>query len=281
MRQINYQSIPKTSVSVSHYTRLENIFLEKDWNQELASDKIKRRYIDTLSILDANEQAFFLDLTERFTWITSDKYKKELVQTLFFLCEKNKGKKLYFARCVGKKDLKKNKSSNFVLYLFKDHMIKSNINLSYQTVDDIRSINVSELNNGSALLVLVDDFIGTGKTAMEALEFVYDSLPRLTNDSSIIFLSIASLKEGMDTIRGIGFHLYTSHIFKKGITDFYKGNLLVQAQGQMKSIERKLQVERKFRFGFKRSEALLSMSRCPNNTFPIYWYSIGLAPYER
>lgn len=172
MRQIDYQSIPKTSVSVSHYTRLENIFQKKNWDHELASDKIKQRYIDNLSILVFNEQTLFLDLTERFTWITSEQYKKELVKTLFFLCEKNKGKKLYFTRCVGKKDLKKNKSSNHVLYLFKVHVMRYHISLPYQTVDDIRSIKLSELNDGSALLVLVDDFIGTGDTAMGALEYV-------------------------------------------------------------------------------------------------------------
>ena len=281
MRQIDYQSIPKTSVSVSHYTKLENIFQKKNWDQELASDKIKQRYIDTLSILGFNEQTLFLDLTERFTWIDSEQYKKELAKTLFFLCEKNKGKKLYFTRCIGKKDLNKTKSSDLVLYLFKAHIMRYHISLSYQTVDDIRNINVSELNNGSALLVLVDDFIGTGNTAMGALEYVYDCFPGLMNDSSIVFLSIASLKEGVDKIREMGFHLYTSNIFKKGLTDYYRGNQLGQVKQWMKSIERKLQVERRFHFGYKKSEALLCMERCPNNTFPIYWYSIGLAPYER
>ena len=281
MRYINHQSIPRTSVSVSHYTRLDNIFQHKRWDKSNASEIIMERYKDTLSILAPDEQKLFLDLTERFTCFSLAQYEQELGKILFYLCGKNKGKKLYFTRCVGKKDLEDIKSSDLVLYLFKAHILKYMLSLPYLVVDDIRNINVSELNDGSALLVFVDDFIGTGNTAMKTLEYVYDCFPDLRNDSSIVFLSIASLQEGVDTIRDIGFHLYTSNVFKKGITDFYEGNQLSQVKRCMESVERKLQVAGKFRFGYKNSEALLCMARCPNNTFPIYWYSIGLAPYER
>jgi len=50
----------------------------------------------------------------------------------------------------------------------------------------------------------------------------------------------------------------------------------------MQSIERRIKgLEEKFKFGYEGSEALVSMIRCPNNTFPIYWYIEGVSPYER
>ena len=274
-------TMAKLSFNVSHYTRLENIFHRKGWNKDIIADKIKERYFRTLSLLDKDEQVLFLDLTERFTRISIDSYVSELVKVLPYLCGKNKNKKLYFARCISKDDLNKTKSSNHVLYQFKGLTLKFLITTNYEVIDDIQQIDVKCLNNGTALLVLVDDFIGTGDTAMKALGYVYECHPNLTNDSSVVFLSIASLQSGIAKIRDAGFNIYTSNVFRKGITDYYTGIPKDEKIQKMRNIERKLNVTRKFKLGYKKSEALICMNRCPNNTFPVYWYSKEIAPYER
>jgi hypothetical protein len=52
----------------------------------------------------------------------------------------------------------------------------------------------------------------------------------------------------------------------------------------MKKIEEKLNVEKKYLFGYKRSEALISLIRTPNNTFPVFWKTYqhnNIVPFSR
>jgi hypothetical protein len=39
----------------------------------------------------------------------------------------------------------------------------------------------------------------------------------------------------------------------------------------MSEIEEMLAISSKFKFGYKKSEALISLDRTPNNTFPLFW----------
>ena len=57
----------------------------------------------------------------------------------------------------------------------------------------------------------------------------------------------------------------------KGISDKYTLTQKTRALSLMESIEDWLNVADDYRFGFGRSEALVSMLRTPNNTFPVYW----------
>ena len=55
----------------------------------------------------------------------------------------------------------------------------------------------------------------------------------------------------------------------------------------MKKIENKIPKVSKYRMGYEKSEALISLMRTPNNTFPIFWKGIiskGIeidAPFQR
>ena len=40
----------------------------------------------------------------------------------------------------------------------------------------------------------------------------------------------------------------------------------------MHEIEDILKVDSKYSFGFNQTEALISLIKTPNNTFPVYWY---------
>lgn len=47
--------------------------------------------------------------------------------------------------------------------------------------------------------------------------------------------------------------------------------ILEQKLELMKSIESKIPKVGKFSFGYEKSEALVTLMRTPNNTFPIFW----------
>ncbi len=52
----------------------------------------------------------------------------------------------------------------------------------------------------------------------------------------------------------------------------------------MEEIEDKMSVKRNYRLGYGQSEALVTMCRTPNNTFPVFWEEKGnmkLAPFPR
>jgi hypothetical protein len=41
----------------------------------------------------------------------------------------------------------------------------------------------------------------------------------------------------------------------------------------MEHIEKNLDIPDDYLFGYKKSEALVTMIRTPNNTFPVFWYN--------
>jgi hypothetical protein len=76
--------------------------------------------------------------------------------------------------------------------------------------------------------------------------------------------------------------LYVAEEYGRGISDYYKGKRLDTAREMMTQIESGLkELDDEFRFGYKQSEGLVCMERCPNNTFLIYWLTKHDAPYER
>ena len=58
---------------------------------------------------------------------------------------------------------------------------------------------------------------------------------------------------------------------KKGISNFYEGNDLSTKSTIMTEIERLIPKVKNYKFGFEKSEALVTMAKTPNNTFPVFW----------
>lgn len=96
----------------------------------------------------------------------------------------------------------------------------------------------------------------------------------------IVIVCIVAMQAGIEFFAQKGVRTYYANVEKRGITDYYQGNSLAYATKVMSDIETKMIVKNKFRFGYNRSEALVCMERCPNNTFPIYWFS-KKSPYAR
>ena len=155
----------------------------------------------------------------------------------------------------------------------------------YDYHDNVRALSateIDEINAGDAMLVFVDDYIGTGETAMEAAKYLAKAQPRLTNWGNVCFLTIAAQKEGIKYLENHGYQVYVAEEYGRGISDYYKGKRLDTAREMMTQIESGLkELDDEFRFGYKQSEGLVCMERCPNNIFPIYWLTKHDAPYER
>lgn len=268
-------------------SRLDDLFRMKKWEIYHTDISCYMRYVRTLRKLKPKEQNFLLEISRRFERIPLGDYVPRLEKPLGQL-RKQYAWKLIFVGCLKEEDIKKHevKSCMDVLYQIKGTTMKYHIALwPYDYHDNVRALSateIDEINAGDAMLVFVDDYIGTGETAMEAAKYLAKAQPRLTNWGNVCFLTIAAQKEGIKYLENHGYQVYVAEEYGRGISDYYKGKRLDTAREMMTQIESGLkELDDEFRFGYKQSEGLVCMERCPNNTFPIYWLTKHDAPYER
>lgn len=179
---------------------------------------------------------------------------------------------------AGRSLTKKIKSADCYYTTFKNYFIRSHypkhIHFHFcDTPEDIKQ-NFQE----SCKIALIDDFIGSGETAVTNIN---DYLSYLQGEginvsaSQLSPIVIIAMKMGVDYIYShIGVSSYHSFLKQKGITENPELNTENNVK-LMKSIEAKVlhKLNGKFSFGYKASESLVSiMEKSPNNTFPFYWY---------
>ena len=280
---VKRKTISKESISFSQYAKLRTLFEKQNWeiDEELEISTFER-YVKTLSKLSVEQQDFILKLSSRFLHIEQNKYLEELLGPLKALRSNYPDSSLIFLPCLPKEDQGKTKSSTAVLYQLKGTTIKKRIQLGKHYVCESISPDVfKRLENRDFLIILVDDFVGTGETALGAVDYVRELCPFMESNKQIKVLCIVAMQEGISKMAANGVDLFCGHIEAKGISDYYTGDELDQAKEQMESIEKEMKTKSDFHFGYGESEALVCMERCPNNTFPIYWATKNLAPYER
>lgn len=281
MLKKNIIKLEEKPVSAQSYFKLHKLFIYKQWDIENDNNlSVFNRYYSTLKILDQKQQDLFIDLSRKFIHIPNEKYLEKIIPSLTNLINDCVGETLYFAPCLPERDLGKIKSSTSVLYLLKGSTLKTRID--FKDIKYCICENVSNLkfNKHDFKIILVDDFIGTGETASSAIEYVMKTLKIDCNHIKI--LSIAAHNIGIKRIEQLGIKLYYSIMVKKGITDLCECQKKEDAKITMEQIEQKIsKLREEFKFGYGKCEALISLERCPNNTFPIYWRLKNISPYER
>lgn len=269
---------------IGQLLKLKELFDKHHWHiDESLELSYFERYVRTLSRLQEEQQNFIIKLSERFLHLPQADYPMCLVKSIKHLREEHMDDNLLLACCLPKSDIGKVKSSMAVLYQFKGTTIKSQVDLGkHYVIESFTPATIAHINVDKSHFVLVDDFVGTGETAKGAIDYIHELFPALSDNKRISILSIVAMKEGIDAITATGATVYASIICKRGISDYYRGEELVNAKDTMEAIEQRLKkLKPEFQFGYGQSEALVCMERCPNNTFPIYWYTKHDAPYER
>jgi len=276
-------------VDVATVAELTRIFKRKTWEVKDDSDNqlsLFNRFISTLTNFSPEQRKLILELTERFDLIPSSDYEAHikialnnlLKDTALDLSEINS---IYVAPLIAERDFGKNKSSKYVQYSL------PNLLPYYSQLGNKKIIPTNELELPSnvkwetSILLVVDDFIGTGNTAKEAIGFLIDKKEIATNN--IIVLSIAALREGISLIKNLNVRIYTSMELKKGITDFYSAEEIPNKLEIMDEIEGKIKRHKNEKYGYGKSEGLIKLIRTPNNTFPVFWKEKGgrIAPFPR
>ena len=132
-----------------------------------------------------------------------------------------------------------------------------------------------------ALIILWDDFVGSGDTAFTAIadiqKFLVDS-GKKTSEENYVVVCICAMREGLDLLSYLHLSCYACDIFGKAISDDtnYTQDQRNERITFMKSAESKVvkKAVKNYSLGYHQSEALLSIiDRCPNNTFHFYWFA--------
>lgn len=287
----------KVTQNVNLLVECEGRFHNKPWyNSERISALLGR-----LAYLDENEINLVLDLTERFQYLELNEVSQKLVRaynsipdnillnatSILFVPLKSP----YYKDMIqnGKARKRKSvdeellaqpsKSSDFILKI-----VDIGFPYRYQKYSNKTHIckapgEVLKYYQKGALLVLWDDFIGSGNTAFNAIADLQKFLVNKGHypiEKDFIIVCVCAMKKGLDMLNYLSLNCYACDVYMKAISDdqrFGKHDRDVRIL-TMKSVEEKVvKCSKEFSLGFEQSEALLSIfDRCPNNTFPFYWH---------
>lgn len=282
LQQFKRKKDSQPFLPVDTLDKLNVLFKEKRWPIEEGLEwSVFERYCRTLLQLNTNQQQFLIKLSYNFLHIPQKDYLSNLLVPLRKLRRDMGNKRIVFAACLTEDEVSCAKSALPVLYQIKGTTIRQHINLNpYVVVENIQKLG--SYYNDKSVIVLVDDFIGSGETATKAIGYVHKLCPDMKDNSQLVVLGIVAMQQGVDALTSVGVLTYSAVVRKRGISEELPDSEIATSTAMMKEIEKNMtKLNDKFRFGYNQSEALVCMERCPNNTFPIYWLPKRDAPYER
>ena len=255
------------------------LFQNKKWEIEEQEGGLSvfDRFCDRLAVLDNDEQReLLLELTEDYLRVSLSEYEKLFLSVWrkYFTgkrIELRKDERFVICPLQQPEDFGKIKSSTMMLYLCQDNCLRC---FPVFSDEQIRICSSPELLKDIPCkikeLILIDDYIGSGETGLGCLEYI-KSIGK--DIAKITILSLVSQKEGIDVLQKEGVRVLTAIQREKGITDKYVDNEERERRLKlMLAIEDSLKIPNEWHLGHNASEALVSMVRTPNNTFPVYWY---------
>lgn len=278
----------KDNLTVNELLKIQKIFKNKNWEIiETKEFSHFNRYCKRIKQIKLEkERELILELTNNYLWIKEKDYIEHLKIALHNLVKDkdiNDKTKIYIIPLKSPTDEDKSKSSDCIAYLFNNCELRYDFS---QKIELISQQNIKRyLSESNKIILAVDDFIGTGNTAKK---FIEDLLNQF-KDLKIEDLAILTLVIQEQAIQNLNTEYPNIKIFrsiekKKGISDKYSDTELFEKIKLMKQIEKKLDIPNRYLFGYEKSEALVTMIRTPNNTFPVFWYNKkneDIAPFPR
>jgi hypothetical protein len=283
---------------------LENLFNEKKWpieNGSSANPSLFDKFCARLKLLDAEEQKMVIELTTKFERIGLREYLEKFYDSFFCIGDSLiNSKNKIFVYPLLEPYLAVKKGSDERVLKIPQAKTKSAGFLHYMCeTDDWRwitpkfihhtSMNVlyKDFQNDDSVLLLVDDFVGSGKTAVDACKgYLSEKFnDRRINPENLKVVCIAAQKQGIEYVKKeIGVDVISAIILNKGISENYSSSEAKAKLLMMENIGKILKVNADYLFGYEKSESLITfLNKTPNNTFPVYWFETRtrMAPFPR
>ena len=149
---------------------------------------------------------------------------------------------------------------------------------------NIKTVNlfgksIKNYNKGKTEIIIIDEFIGSGKTLRSRINYLNKNIP---GEFKLKCCFIAGIKDSIDKLTAEGIDIFCPLQLDKGISEYYEGANLNQAEELMLNLELELAqfINEKdlfnYSFGYGGAEALYTMEGCngntPNSVFPIFWW---------
>jgi hypothetical protein len=280
----------KKMTTIESILHLNKIFKSNNWTERDIDEFVFDNFCKLLDNLNNEQRKLIIELVDRYKWISFAEYPEKILATLESI-EQEKLDKLsivYLFPVIKLEDEGGFKSGQFLIYqikAFKRHLKKfKNITFKYVSKFDNLTNPDFKLKNTEAIF-LIDDYIGSGETLNACLHELKIN-PAITYDK-INVITIASQIEISKELEKLGISFYASYYSQRGITDYNKSPIVEEKIKIMLEIEKMIPGGSHFSFGYNQSEALITLARTPDNTFPIFWktYRVGkqkyLAPFSR
>ncbi len=276
------------ALSVNKLFEIEELFLSKNWeiedNPEVFSS-LYNRFCSRVSFFTKEEQqSLCIELANRFVRIHFTEYESYFLKAFATINKKIIQNKRICILPLKFENENSIKSGSFIWKYFKDqidfsdHPVLSNA-IFYENIDSI--INLKNTNN-SYYFLFIDDYLGSGTTALDSLKKLFNS--EIVNNTEVGIITFASQIEGAILVETtLNIHVFSGIYLNKGISDNYYGQELLDKTNIMKSMEKKLAIS-KHNFGYNNSESLITLGKkSPNNTFPVFWHETKtrIAPFPR
>ena len=182
----------KDTLSLRDIEKIKTLFDEQNWIIEDEDRSIFSKFcIRAKNLPDDECRELFFELTERFCKIMIQTVDKAFID----YPELTKCKKIYIYQLIAPKDYKARhtKSSGRVWYTFYQPELMAGRSLREHSVQLRERVNarvINEVNRGEAYIFLVDDYVGTGGTADEAIDSL---LQRKICSDRIVILSMVDV----------------------------------------------------------------------------------------
>lgn len=283
--------IKKRVLSDKYVEQLYCLFESKRWNvQEMGRYSVFNRFCDRLAELENDTQRdLIMTLTEDFLWVDSSMYEQYLQRAFYKLFNDEswkpvKGKNICICPLLPERDFGKVKSSTFMLYFCQSILLRTYTEFQDEQIRICETPEVlkeEKYREHIDSVILIDDFIGSGETALESLAYL-DFLRK--EGKKLYVLALVVQRQGKENIQREGISVFSDIVREKGISDRYDKKEAEQKLKEMENISRLLKAPKELYFGFLDSESLVAMHKTPNNTFPVYWLEAkghSHAPFPR
>ena len=264
------------SLTLDIIKRLHDAFVVKNWittddNLDSGFDTLFDKYCEMLALLSPEEQQLILDLTLDFQYFPFNRYNSLLFKAISCITKEyiTYFDDIYIVPMKNPEDEKKLKSDSSVMYPCKHEILKKFSVDRIEALDRLEMLGGTAASRTNSLIIFVDDFIGTGETAIAAFNEYLSKYA--VDDDEVIAVSLVAQEMGLAAIKEFGIAAYNAVTINKGISDSEVISDKLTAFALMDKIERRLKIPPLYKRGYKASEALVSLIRTPDNTFPVFW----------
>jgi len=255
---------------------LTKIFKTKDWFSKDEDDSVYDAFFELLQVLSPAERALLLEITERYLWISGSEYDQRIKDALNLIPVSlvENVKTLFLFPIIKLTDVGKSKNGITLVYDIKAMSPKLTKfkHLKVQTVDKFEDFMNGNGTKENEILFLVDDFIGTGETLNQCLSEIGTRMK--IDMGKVVIISISCQSETLNRLRSQGLMIYSPNIIYRGISDFNAEPDIELKKDLMKLIEKSIPGAKSVTLGYQESEAVITLKRTPDNTFPIFWKKV-------